>query len=312
MDVASLFDRSGNQRTVRVGLEQELLVADAHGRTVPVSRLRQVLAGTAYAPFLSFEPGGQVELSLPCAPDAASAGCDLRIAVAALRSDAARLGLTLASEPVDDRDVADVPLRLHTPRYVAMQRHFDTIGPAGRRMMRRTASTQVCLDWWPGEAGLEQWRALQLCGPLVAAAFARRTGPGSRLATWLEVDPGRTAFDDRLLHGDPVAAYERFARGATRFAEPHLTTLFPPVRPRGSYLEVRYLDAQPIDRVEEILAVLTTVAYDDGVRSRVLADLEPRAGMLADDWRATAAGCPELTASGNRLVDSLLTREIAA
>ena len=109
-----------------------------------------------------------------------------------------------------------MPRQLDSPRYVAMQRHFDSIGPAGRRMMRRTASTQVCLDWWPGTAGLEQWRLLNLAGPFLAAAFAR---PGSeRLATWLAVDPSRTAFDGRLLRGDdPVAAYAGFAAGATAF-----------------------------------------------------------------------------------------------
>jgi gamma-glutamylcysteine synthetase len=290
MDVTSLFDRSGNAHTVGVGIEQELLVATAAGGTVPVARLRDVLTGRSYAPYLSFEPGGQVELSLPRATDAAAAVRELRSALTALRADAARAGLTLSSEPVDDRPHHDVPLRLHSPRYVAMQRHFDAIGPAGRRMMRRTASTQVCLDWWPGEAGLEQWRALLLSGPFVAAAFARGTGPGSRLATWLTVDPDRTAFDDRLLHGDPVTAYERFADGATRFAEAHLSTLFPPVRPRGRYLEVRYLDAQPLDRVGEVVEVLTAIAYDDTVRARVLSALEPRAQLLADDWRAAAAG----------------------
>ena len=68
--------------------------------------------------------------------------------------------------------------------------------------MRRTASTQVCLDWWPGRAGIEQWRALNLAAPFLAARFARSSGPRSRLATWLAVEPARTAFDGRLLRGD--------------------------------------------------------------------------------------------------------------
>ena len=81
--------------------------------------------------------------------------------------------MLLEARPVDSRPEADVPLQLDKPRYLAMQRHFDSIGPAGRRMMRRTASTQVCLDWWPGAAGLEQWRLLNLAGPFLAAAFAQ-------------------------------------------------------------------------------------------------------------------------------------------
>ena len=139
---------------------------------------------------------------------------------------------------------------------------------------------------------------LQLAGPWLAAAYARSTGPGSRLATWLEVDPDRTAFDGRLLVGDPVEAYERFARGAARFAEPHLSTLFPPVRPRGTYLEVRYLDAQPLDRVEQVVEVLATLAYDADVRARVLHELEPLAHRLGDYWRAAAAGVPRVPSGG--------------
>src|SRR5205085_4111469 len=115
---------------------------------------------------------------------------------------------------------------------------------AGRVTMRRTGSTQVCMDWWSGPPALEQWRVLNLAAPFLAAAFARATGAGSRLATWLQVDPARTAFDGRLLAGDdPVAAYSAFAAGATPFVaegREHLTTLFPPVRPRGRYLEVRF------------------------------------------------------------------------
>jgi len=166
-------------------------------------------------------------------------------------------------------------------------------------MMRRTASTQICLDWWPGRAGLEQWRVLLLAGPYLAARFARSTGAGSRLATWLAVDPDRTGFDDRLLHGDcPVAAYAAFARGATAFTGPteHLSTLFPPVRPRGRYLEVRFLDVQPTDRVAEVVATLSELLYDAAVRRRVLAALEPDAPRLADLWHAAALG--ELVDSG--------------
>ncbi len=289
MDVTALFDRSGNRRTVGAGIEQELLVRDRRtGGTVGTDRLRRALAGSAHAPYVSFEPGGQLELSLPAAPSAADAASGLHAAVAAVREDAAAAGIELVSDAVDRRP--RVPRRLHSPRYDAMERHFDTVGPAGRVMMRRTASTQVCLDWWPGDEGIEQYRALLLAGPWLASAYARSTGPGSRLATWLDVDPDRTAFDGRLLEGDPVEAYARFARGAARFAEPHLTTLFPPVRPRGSYLEVRYLDAQPLDRVDQVLEVLATIAYDPEVRGRILERLEPCAARLGDSWRAAALG----------------------
>jgi hypothetical protein len=170
--------------------------------------------------------------------------------------------------------------------------------------MRATASTQLCLDWWPGRAGLEQWRLLQLAAPFLAAAYARSTGPASRLATWLAVDPSRSAFDDRLLHGaDPVATYAAFARSAVAFVGPdeHLSTLFPPVRPRGRYLELRFLDVQPLGRLTELVGVLTSLVYDDEVRRRTLAALEPSAAHLGELWERAARGCPEVTARGRLL-----------
>jgi glutamate--cysteine ligase len=276
-------------RTTKVGVEQELLVRDARtGGTVGIERLQGAVADSDHAAHVTFEPGGQLELSLPVDRSAADAADSLVEAVTGVRRAAARHGIELLDDAVGTRP--SVPRRLRSERYDAMERHFDAIGPAGRVMMRRTASTQVCLDWWPGEEGWEQYRALLLSGPWIAAAYARSTGPGSRLATWLDVDPSRTAFDGRLLEGDPVEAYARFAAGAARFAEPHETTLFPPVRPRRGYLEVRYLDAQPLDRVHQVLEVVATIAYDGDVRRRVLDRLEPLAPRLGDLWHAAAHG----------------------
>jgi glutamate--cysteine ligase len=293
-DVTRLFPGRGNRRTTRIGIEHELLTRDAEtGAPVLLDRVRRATEGAWYAKALGFEPGGQVELSLPCAASAARAERGLRDAVAALRADCARAGIVVDASPTDARCPGEVPLQLTSARYLAMQRHFDSIGPAGRRMMRCTASTQVCLDWWPGRAGMEQWRVLLLAGPFLAAAFARSSGPGSRLATWLEVDPGRTAFDDRLLHDDdPVAAYAAFATGATAFTAPeeHLSTLFPPVRPRGRYLEVRFLDVQPEEEVGELLSVLGALAYDHDLRRTVLSALEPQRARLRELWQAAALG----------------------
>ncbi|HEX5090732.1 MAG TPA: glutamate-cysteine ligase family protein [Nocardioides sp.] len=296
--VARLFPAPGTARTARVGIEHELLVRDAAtGAPVPIERVR---AATATA--LAFEPGGQVELNQPCGPAAVVVG-RLRRTLSRLRADLGRAGIELDASAVDRRSADEVPLQLVSPRYVAMQAHFDTIGPAGRRMMRCTASTQICLDWWPGRAGLEQWRVLNLAGPRLAGAFARTTGDGSRLATWLAVDPDRTAFDDRLLRGAcPVTAYAEFARRATAFTHPdeHLSTLFPPVRPRGRYLEVRFLDVQPDDRLGEVVDTLSALMYDDAARARTLAELEPEAGRLGELWEAAAAG--DLAAPAERAV----------
>jgi len=304
--VAGLFAR-GRRRTTRVAVEQEFIVTDtATGGPVPIDLIRRA-AGPA--PYLGFEPGGQIELSLPTAPGSAALSHLLGVVTDDLQHRLAAVGIRLDAIPCDPRP--EVPLQLTSPRYVAMQRHFDTIGPAGRRMMRRTASTQVCLDWWPGDAGAEQWRLLNLAGPFLAGAFARSTGPDGRLTTWLDVDPARTGFDDRLLLGDsdssddPIAAYASFAAGATVFtsggAAEHLSTLFPPVRPRATYLEVRFLDAQEPAAVEGVVSALENLMYDDDLRRRTLRALEPELPHLAEHWRAAAAGDPGIVSRGREL-----------
>jgi glutamate--cysteine ligase len=330
-NVSALFPRRHGRRTLGVGIEQELLTRDAvDGRPVRIDRVRRAIAGSSYEQWTGFEPGGQVELSLPCFPSVAALGHAWPRIIRELREDSARVGVLLDADPVDTRSPDEVPLQLESPRYLGMQRHFDRIGPAGRRMMRRTASTQVCLDWWPGRDGWEQWRLAQLAGPFLAAVLARSSGSGSRLSTWLAVDPSRTAFDDRLLHaGDPVRAYAAFAAGACVFGMPgslepdqptpfakwaatgragaadvahHLSTLFPPVRPRGRYLEVRFLDAQPDDLVVPTTALLSRLLHDDDARVRALRVVSDAEGQLADLWKLAAESPHELVDRGVALV----------
>jgi glutamate--cysteine ligase len=312
--VSNLFP-SGRRRTRRVAVEQELIARDAvDGSVVLVDRVRRATRCASYAESLGFEPGGQVELSLPCSPSITELQRQLRATFDGLRSDCASAGVLLDPGPVDPRG-HDVPLQLGSRRYIEMQQHFDRIGPDGRRMMRLTASTQICLDWWPGRVGLEQWRLAQLAGPFVAALFARAHGPDSRLAIWLAVDPGRTAFDDRLLGDDPVRRYCEFAATAQPFALPdepeaavahHLSTLFPPVRPRGSYLEFRCVDAQPEDRVAVAATLLATLLYDDETRRGALRLLAGEDPHLNRHWRSAALAPSELAGHGGELVDLAL------
>ncbi|RNM16383.1 glutamate-cysteine ligase family protein [Nocardioides pocheonensis] len=304
--VESLF-RRGAGRSTGVGLEQELfaVVFPSGGSADPV-RVREAIAGRPYAAWVGFEPGGQVELSLPRAASAGRAARHLEQVTRALAVDLQARGIVLAARPV--RAVA-TPRFLRSARYDAMEAHFDTIGPAGRRMMRQTCSTQVCLDWWPGRDGEEQWRLLHLAAPFLAAATL---ADPDRLATWLAVDPMRTAFDDRLVAGEcPVTAYTDFAARAAVLVgggpAEHLTTLFPPVRPRGRYLEVRFPDARPAAQVAALAHGLAGLLYDDERRRRALASLAGEPARLADHWVATAAGHGDAERGAALLVGSPTT-----
>jgi glutamate--cysteine ligase len=196
------------------------------------------------------------------------------------------------------------------PRYLAMQRVFDETGPDGRRMMRLTASLQITIDLLPGRAGQEQWLVANLAGPPLAAAFAnsgtaegRPAGiEGARTQIWQNVDLRRTGYDGRHLDLlDPVGAYAAFAAAAPQLRIPeaerpsyHLSTLFPPVRPRGGYLEVRYLDAQPPQRIVEAVATVAALLCDPQARHDALDLLLPRAGDQQRAWtEATTGFSPE-------------------
>ena len=298
----------------RVGAEVELIPVTDGARPRAVDPA--VLAAgfdtgfiSAVAP--SFEPGGQLELSPAPRPTAGALVRDLCWMLRRAAAIASARGVRLEAIGLNPyHSCADIPLRLRTPRYLAMQQVFDETGPDGRRMMRLTASLQVTIDLLPGRAGREQWLVANLAGPPLAAAFANSGTAegrpaaieGARTRIWQNVDLRRTGYDGRHLDLlDPVGAYAAFAVAAPRFPIPeaerpsyHLSTLFPPVRPRGGYLEVRYLDAQPPRRIGEAVATVAALLYDARARHDALDLLLPRAADQQRAWsEATTGFSPE-------------------
>src|SRR4051794_33985120 len=102
LGVEHLFPAAGVRRTTRVGLEHELITRDPRSPgVVSIDRVLTATAGRGYASRVSFEPGGQVELSLPCEAGPARAVQSLLASVAALREDCARAGIAVEATPVD-------------------------------------------------------------------------------------------------------------------------------------------------------------------------------------------------------------------
>jgi gamma-glutamylcysteine synthetase len=284
----------------RIGLEREL-IPYRHSpditEPVPVAELRRALAGV---PDVGFEPGGQVELHPGPSETAAAAVAVLKERERAARAALATVGIHLAAVGLDPwRSAERIGLQLSDDRYRAMDRHFDRIGPAGRRFMRQTAGLQICVDLLPGIEGVVQWRAANLISPVLAALFAnsrvcegrRLATDGGRTAACLATDPTRMAYGRLGRSRGQVGEYLQFATSAPplsdRFADAdvHLSTLFPAVRPRGRYLEVRALDSVPGSELGPAVALTTALLMVPGAANEVLASLDgidlPALWMLA-------------------------------
>ncbi|MER6961200.1 ergothioneine biosynthesis glutamate--cysteine ligase EgtA [Streptomyces sp. NPDC000618] len=249
---------------------------------------------------LTIEPGGQLELSSPPAASLMECVGIVSADLAAVRATLGEQGLALAGSGTDPWHAPR--RFLHEPRYDAMEACLDRKGPAGRAMMCTSASVQVCLDAGyeePGPLGHgRRWWLSHTLGAVLVAAFANSpllcgapTGwRSTRQLLWMEIGADRAGGP--VLDGDPRAAWARHVLDApvmcvrrdsgpwdvperltfrqwTRTGAPtredldyHLTTLFPPVRPRG-HLELRMIDAQPGDDGWIVPLAVTTALFED-------------------------------------------------
>lgn len=307
--------------TRRVGVEAEWLVHDlsAPQSAVPFDVLTAAVEAAGALPGgcrVTFEPGGQLELSGPPQPGPAAACAAVATDLDVLRQALVQCGLAVAGIGLDP---ARPPRRVvDSPRYRAMEAYFDAQGRAGRQMMCSTAAIQINVDAGPDPA--VTWRLAHALGAVLAATFANSpvlsgasTGwRSTRLTTWWAIDPGRT----RPVGGtDPDTAWADYALGAGVMMIPgrdyeavleplsfsewmaqghrgvwpdrsdleyHLTTLFPPVRPRR-FLELRMIDGLPGPYWKVPVAIAATLLEPD-LAEEVMAAVAP-----ADGWWRTAA-----------------------
>jgi glutamate--cysteine ligase len=81
-----------------------------------------------------------------------------------------------------------------------------------------------------------------------------------------------------------------------------MTTLFPPVRPRGHYLEVRFPDVQEDDGIAGLVGVLATLVHHDGIRRGALRLLTGQERRLEQHWEDAAHGDEDVAGRGHELV----------
>ena len=294
---------------------------------------------------VTVEPGGQVELSTPPLTGGPAAIAALQADLEVLRGALAGQGHGAAALGTDPARAAcrtnPHPRYAAMERHFDA---VGCPGP-GRAMMTATASLQVNLDAGPAagwEGRLDLLRSLVPVLVALSAGSPYLSGHASgwhsmRQQVWQGIDRRRAGA---VPGGDPASAWARYALDAPvmlvrdpgrlwpvtsscsfadwllepdrlgRRATPedldyHLTTLFPPVRPRG-YLEIRCLDALP-DRWWPALAALTVTLVEDGVaadRARELcrpvagaSGTAARRGLADPVLRTAAVGCVDLAAA---------------
>ncbi|MFC4560777.1 ergothioneine biosynthesis glutamate--cysteine ligase EgtA [Nocardiopsis mangrovi] len=319
-----------------VGAETEWLITDPTRPEEPVALdLVSCLVDQAGPPpngsAVSYEPGGQLELSSPPLNGPASAHAALAADIAHIRKHLDAAGLCLEGRGIDR--FRPPVRRLTVPRYAAMERFFDLGGGrGGRTMMCSTASLQVCLDIGADAAdAARRWRLAHRLGPLFVAAFAnsavfrgRPTGwRSTRWAMWDAIDHTRTRPARPPGSDDPAGAWAGYALdagvmairrdgvpwevapgmsfrewlGGGHHGRPthddlvfHLSTLFPPVRPRG-WLELRMIDALPLAWWPVPMAVAAAL-FDDPAASDAAEAAADRLWSGADpgrgEWAAAA------------------------
>jgi glutamate--cysteine ligase len=307
-------------------------------------RLVDALPALPSGSSVTLEPGGQIELSTPPLADVVAAITALRLDREVLRATLRAHGYGAAPLGADParpvRRTNPHPRYAAMERHFEAR----GCGGPGRSMMSATAALQVNLDAGPAEGWSSRIAHMRALVPMLVAASAGSPYLGGRSSgwhsmrqeTWHGIDAGRS---DPIPVGEPTVAWALYTLNApvmllqqprgmvpvgdlvsfadwlrepARLGRPatqadldyHLTTLFPPVRPRG-YVEIRCVDSLP-DRWWPALAALTVTLIDDPVAADAAAELcEPvahawetaaRSGTADLDLHAAVAGCAEIAA----------------
>ncbi|MFG2958456.1 ergothioneine biosynthesis glutamate--cysteine ligase EgtA [Streptomyces sp. NPDC048291] len=286
----------------------ELAAAHADLRTLPL------------ASGLSVEPGGQVELSSRPAPSLADCVSEVSADLDAVRTALRGHGLTLAGMGVDPWQSPRRFLRERRyDAMEACLDRTGSAGRTLMCTSASVQVCLDAGREEPGVMGFaRRWWLAHHLGAVLVAAFAnspmaegRATGwLSTRQLKWAELDPGR-AGGPSLAHG-PRHAWVRRVLDApvmcvrrdgpwevpdgvsfrewtrSRSMRPpthadldyHISTLFPPVRPRG-HLELRMIDAQPGDDGWIVPLAVVTALFDDpdaaAIAHRAVAPLAERA-----------------------------------
>lgn len=249
---------------------------------------------------ITLEPAGQLELSAsPCEELGR-----IRVDFEEFERDMARImapaNLRLLACGYHPQARANDLELIPKERYVAMDAHFESIGPWGRRMMRGSAATQVSIDYYSIPDCLRKLRIAFALTPIFALVcdntpvFEGGPSPHALMRTevWRKCDPARCGIVPGVL--DSSFTLEDYAtylldtpaiialdEGGAPFATEHtfgevyaqrvlgkadieqmVSMFFTDVRLK-TYIEIRPADSMPIPFVAAYAALIKGLFYDE-------------------------------------------------
>lgn len=323
--------------------------AGGSGRAPALADILGALPGAdALRSRISLEPGGQVELSSP--PERLADACDtIARDRSVLGAALARSGIVLRAAGLgpgrDPARLVDSPRYAAMEAYFDRHGPYGRTMMRSTAALQINLDTGA-----PGDVERRWAVANEIGPTLAAAFANSPLGPdgptglrSTRLAVWLAIDPTRTACAhrrrvpaSRAWTEYALAARVMFVRAPGPWPAPqrplrfgtwmrlghelgwpdaddfdyHLTTLFPPVRPRGR-LELRMLDALPDPWWRAAVAVAAAVVNDADAGEAAAAAAAPTAHMWAEAARyglshpALARSARACFAAASAALDSL-------
>jgi glutamate--cysteine ligase len=266
LSVDAAYDRSRSaalaDTTVgAVGLEIETHLVSLDEVTTRVSwpqveKVTGLLRGIPLESKVTVEPGGQVELSCPPAPDIVTAA-------RCLENETREVRLTLAEHGFGVAYVGADPLRRPQrvnprPRYRAMEQHFRAtgVGGAGAIMMNSTAALQVNLEAGPRHQWRDRVAHAHRIGPTMLAIAANSPWLSGQPTGWKSARQRAWGILDERVCG-PVPGCSAARPGDS-------------TDPADAW--ARYAMRAPVTFVrcgEDVQAVGTSVPFEDWARGNV-------------------------------------------
>lgn len=244
--------------------------------------------------YISFEPGGQLEISLPASHDISNVDEMYQRTVCEIKSCLPKSHTLVALGYHPKSGIEDLPL-VKKERYQLMYDYLHKKGKYARHMMKGSASTQVSIDYKDETDFEKKYRVANFLSPVLSYLFEASPvfegsvykSLGVRGRIWANMDPVRSKYPNKIMNesfdyfsyvnylltvppvfvpslgftgdmslGDLSEKYELNEEDVLH----GMTMAFPDVRVK-TYIEIRMMDSMPYPFNLAIPTLVKTLFY---------------------------------------------------